>query len=389
MPDHRYLSIGEVLGLLLEDFPDVTISKIRFLESQGLIEPERTPSGYRKFYDNDVDLLRAILHEQRENFLPLKVIRDRIESGGIQGDNTGARTPPRGIRNVDTATKGSPAGPAAADSRRSNGSVASAAATAAVPEGAGRDSVFRRTDGGPEWADGRAINPGDTRSASSPVTTAVPMIPALPAAPSLPGFGPVSTAIEPTAVPADLVAALIELPIEAATDVVVATIVAPVAEPAPAPAITVPATALPATSLPASDPKRKGSPDRGLPYDRDELCGAAGITHEQLAELESFGLVVGRGAGRDATYAPEALAIATVAARFLANGIDARHLRTWRQAADREAALFEQRIMPLLRQRNPQARQSALATLSELGDLGGLLRTALLDSILRHHYEGG
>jgi DNA-binding transcriptional MerR regulator len=100
--DNHYLSIGEVLGLLLEDFPDVTISKIRFLESQGLIEPERTPSGYRKFYEQDVDLLRAILHEQRENFLPLKVIRDRIESGGIQGDPTGVRTPPRGIRNVDT-----------------------------------------------------------------------------------------------------------------------------------------------------------------------------------------------------------------------------------------------------------------------------------------------
>ena len=81
MSDNQYLSIGEVLGLLLEDFPDVTISKIRFLESQGLIEPERTPSGYRKFYEHDVDLLRAILHEQKENFLPLKVIRDRIESG--------------------------------------------------------------------------------------------------------------------------------------------------------------------------------------------------------------------------------------------------------------------------------------------------------------------
>ena len=55
-----YLSIGEVLGLLLEEFPDVTISKIRFLESQGLIAPERTPSGYRKFYEHDVELLRVL-----------------------------------------------------------------------------------------------------------------------------------------------------------------------------------------------------------------------------------------------------------------------------------------------------------------------------------------
>jgi len=97
MSDRPYLSIGEVLGLLLEEFPDVTISKIRFLESQGLIDPERTPSGYRKFYDPDVERLRVILREQRENFLPLKVIRDRLESGAIEGEGA---TPPRGIRNV-------------------------------------------------------------------------------------------------------------------------------------------------------------------------------------------------------------------------------------------------------------------------------------------------
>ncbi|MBK9972555.1 MAG: MerR family transcriptional regulator [Acidimicrobiaceae bacterium] len=98
MPEHPYLSIGEVLALLLEEFPDVTISKIRFLESQGLIDPERTPSGYRKFYDLDVDRLRVILREQKENFLPLRVIRDRLENGQI--DDSGSLTPPRGIRNV-------------------------------------------------------------------------------------------------------------------------------------------------------------------------------------------------------------------------------------------------------------------------------------------------
>ncbi|MEP6154346.1 MerR family transcriptional regulator, partial [Ilumatobacter sp.] len=78
-----HLSIGEVLALLLEDFPDVTISKIRFLESQGLIQPERTASGYRKFYDDDVELLRCVLREQKDNFLPLKVIKDRLDTGEI------------------------------------------------------------------------------------------------------------------------------------------------------------------------------------------------------------------------------------------------------------------------------------------------------------------
>jgi DNA-binding transcriptional MerR regulator len=79
-------SIGEVLALLQEEFPDVTISKIRFLEKEGLIDPERTPSGYRKFYDDDVACLRWILRQQRENYLPLKVIRERITSGAWQNE---------------------------------------------------------------------------------------------------------------------------------------------------------------------------------------------------------------------------------------------------------------------------------------------------------------
>src|SRR6478752_8189216 len=79
--DRSHLSIGEVLSLLQDEFPDVTISKIRFLESQGLLDPERTPSGYRKFYEDDIERLRWILTQQRENFLPLRVIKDRLEGG--------------------------------------------------------------------------------------------------------------------------------------------------------------------------------------------------------------------------------------------------------------------------------------------------------------------
>jgi DNA-binding transcriptional MerR regulator len=73
-----HLSIGEVLALLQPEFPDVTISKIRFLESQGLLDPERTPSGYRKFYEDDLTRLRWILTQQRDHFLPLKVIKERL-----------------------------------------------------------------------------------------------------------------------------------------------------------------------------------------------------------------------------------------------------------------------------------------------------------------------
>tara|TARA_Y100000741_G_scaffold39044_2_gene27214 strand:- start:2005 stop:2745 length:741 start_codon:yes stop_codon:yes gene_type:complete len=79
----RTMSIGEVLSGLEPEFPDITISKIRFLESQGLLDPQRTASGYRKFSVQDMTVLRWILRQQREHFLPLKVIRQLLdESGG-------------------------------------------------------------------------------------------------------------------------------------------------------------------------------------------------------------------------------------------------------------------------------------------------------------------
>ncbi len=74
-----FMSIGEVLALLQGEFPDVTVSKIRFLEGEGLIEPQRSPSGYRKFTYNDVERLRYILRAQRDQYLPLRVIKDQLD----------------------------------------------------------------------------------------------------------------------------------------------------------------------------------------------------------------------------------------------------------------------------------------------------------------------
>ena len=74
------MSIGEVLAHLRPDFPDVTISKIRFLESEGLVEPSRTASGYRKFSHGDVDRLRYVLRAQRDHYLPLRVIKDHLDA---------------------------------------------------------------------------------------------------------------------------------------------------------------------------------------------------------------------------------------------------------------------------------------------------------------------
>lgn len=73
-------SIGHVLALLKADFPDVSISKIRFLESEGLIAPRRAPSGYRRYTDTDIERLRYVLSVQRTHYLPLKVIREQLEA---------------------------------------------------------------------------------------------------------------------------------------------------------------------------------------------------------------------------------------------------------------------------------------------------------------------
>lgn len=77
MADTR--SIGQVLTLLKADFPDITISKIRFLESEGLISPVRAPSGYRRYAEDDIERLRYILTVQRDHYLPLKVIREHLD----------------------------------------------------------------------------------------------------------------------------------------------------------------------------------------------------------------------------------------------------------------------------------------------------------------------
>lgn len=74
-----YMSIGEVLALLQGEFPEITVSKIRFLEAEGLIEPARTPSGYRKFTHADVERLRYILTAQRDRYLPLRVIKNHLQ----------------------------------------------------------------------------------------------------------------------------------------------------------------------------------------------------------------------------------------------------------------------------------------------------------------------
>lgn len=93
MPETQQHSIGEVINLLRDDFPDVSVSKLRFLESQGLIDPDRSGSGYRQFDSNDVARLRFILQQQRDHFLPLKVIKSKLTLWERGEDPSSGATP--------------------------------------------------------------------------------------------------------------------------------------------------------------------------------------------------------------------------------------------------------------------------------------------------------
>ncbi len=247
MEDRAFLSIGEVLSLLKDEFPDVTISKIRFLESQGLLDPERTPSGYRKFYDTDVERLRWILRQQREHFLPLKVIKGRL-----RGD----------------------------------------------PEGA-EDDDDDESEGGTTGALGQAAVAAATGD-SPPLTVRT----------------------------------------------------------------------------------------SGANLNLTELAAASGLEEDDLRELERFDILAGRRVGSSIYYDEEALLVAGMAAGFMKYGVEARHLRMYKTAADREASFFEQVVMPMLKQRNPQARRQAADTLGELAGLGQGLRQAMLRKALGQYLDG-
>lgn len=226
--DAEQHTIGEVLNRLKSEFEDVTISKIRFLETEGLITPDRSDSGYRQFRTDDVERLRYILRAQRDRYLPLRVIREELA----------------------------------------------------------------RLDAG--------------------------------------------------------------LPIE-----------------------------LENGSLPSEQPRTNGGGASmtsllgDVALDQVELAHASGLTVEQIGQLAEHGLIEAQ-----APYDGAALRIVRVAAELLRRGLEARHLRAYRLAADREADLIDQRVTPLLRQRNPESRRQAAAQAQELAELGGQLRVLLLDGRL-------
>ncbi len=435
MNTRAYLSIGDVLTLLRQEFPDVTISKIRFLESQGLVNPERSPSGYRKFYEHDVARLRWVLRQQREHFLPLKVIRDRLEHEGdkvlddpqqvsarddlvavgaevpnaeaLRADSTRSESghpaesprpePMATVRALPTGGSARSQGgdafpralrrPSEPSIMRGPGATGHgepslehhpahprSAGLGLAPERAGEDPVPQLDHGATQHQLGRGMDEGSGVTASlggptvgggwhsSPAGGGGEPVPPGPTASS----GP-STPTGQADAPGSRGGAVGE--------------VAPGT--AAASGVGSPAGGGPHVPHEASPGPLSARVVTGASFTADELCSAGGVSPEVLGSLERFGLVAPLVVAGVPYYDEDALTITRLAAELAEYGVEPRHLTLYRNAVDREVGLVEQIITPLLRQRNPEARQRAVEASANLTRLGESLRSALLRRELR------
>lgn len=259
------MSIGSVLDLLRPDFPDITISKIRFLESEGLISPERTPSGYRRFHVADVERLRFVLTAQRDQYLPLKVIKEQLEA-----IDSGAAT--LGVR--EARARANAVGGVMTDAR--NGSV--------VPDPAANGGRLRRLNAVPG-----EVSPEELRF------------------------------------------------------------------------------------------------DHEIRITRADLLEQAGIDEKFLTELIRANLITPGAAGY---FDGDAVTLARTAKALSEFGLEARHLRAFKLAADREAAMVAQIAAPIAKSRDADARARAEETVRELAALSLTLHTCLVKTSVRASLGG-
>ncbi len=355
-------SIGEVLSLLQDEFPDITISKIRFLESQGLISPERTPSGYRRFYESDFERLQWILVQQRDHYLPLKVIRDRLESGEASigsGSTVGAQS----VLALDDAPNPDAAGTAVDGSAASSeaGSGSAGSRHAASNDGI---TIVADSSGAPDSGDGsdsaRDVNTGAAGAVdvSANDVSAVEMS-ALEATPEVDDSHRIS------------VEEVLSSPAEGA-----------------APKTVEKAAAAVRASQHVTERRGQGDGseddiDLDVALTKEELAEASGCAMSMILDLERFGLLSGREVGPTMLYDGEALMIARLAAQFDSYGLEARHLRTFRVGAEREVEMLFQVVEPMMHRRDPELRRKSVETLDDLVELAASLRAILMRQRVR------
>jgi DNA-binding transcriptional MerR regulator len=425
--DRSYLSIGDVLALLRDEFPDITISKIRFLESRGLLDPERTPSGYRKFYEADVERLRWILRQQRENFLPLKIIKGRLEGGPDQADEAPSLFDAADLPAPQPAEDRALVGVLSMARVPAGGRARRGSDWPAAPSGAGAEPDVPAapvTEVSRSWATGRSDQswPGasadlgdreepmarrqagararaeepdparkdavvtelDVRSehASRPATGGARQgtVTDEPAAPAGPGGDADAAGQDETATSPEAERKGGKSGGDKPRRSGKGGALAPARgnhEPEG------PAAAAGARSPLRPRQRRPKSLEQGASMTTAELADASGLEVPDVERLEEFGLVTGRVVAGVRCFDEDALIVARIAAGFARFGVEPRHLRTFKHAADREAGLFEQVVIPLLRQRNPEARAKANESLDELTHLGAALQAALVGAALK------
>jgi DNA-binding transcriptional MerR regulator len=420
--DKGYLALGELLDLLRPDFPDLTVSKIRFLEQQGLLSPERTPSGYRKFFPSHAARLRWILVQQEGTYLPLREIKSRLSSaeseglfaaddllspvptervalvtpllregsrrsvsglaGGLGGTSGSADDSETDDGNEDHAGDGSLRGApvAALGERRHPAGLARRAATAFAsmngPEGSEAHpssrpsaSTIARAEaaagiGTPDnsYRDGRATSDPSSVSNST----------------SSPGTGPLSGDAPALSDDAARRGNLRSVPAGLDLDNPNGGV-----DSASNPAIGADGNVL---SLRAEVPGLASSKSR---FTFAELAVAANMTPDELRQIEQYGLIVGRPVAGTVYFDDDSLAAAQLAKSFQAFGVEPRHLRIFRTAVDREADFYAQVVSPLVYRREERSRQQAHANLAELHQLGARLRDVTLRQVLRTTFDLG
>lgn len=426
MSDRNYLSISEVLGLLKDEFPDITISKIRFLESQGLIAPERTPSGYRKFFDPDVGRLRWILRQQKDKFLPLRVIKGRLE-GTVDAEGNPLADAGSEAEDAEAGAEAS-CHDSGVELTRPEGKHLRSAASATPPSGTpGAQAAENESDEGSRDSSSQAASETEADATVLMATLTLPSTSALEAMISSSGE---SGLVDGQALPTGLQEPLTVSPVSSGNpanpvsrddgSASVTGLSAAVScdrtksamssstEPNPAAPSLTGSIRRPAG---AGGPAHEGSQRKTVkPFPEslrraaasdaahtevaedtemtaEELRTAAGIDRTELSELEKFDLVrpVDGPAGR--VFRGVDLRVARLAVAFRQYGIEPRHLRSWRNSADREAGLFEQTVTPLLLQRSSEAHEQAKGSVRELArlseDLHDLLLTSALSKLLR------
>ncbi len=370
MADREYKSIGETLALIREEFPEVTISKIRFLETQGLIAPERTTNGYRKFYDHDIERLAFVLRQQREQFLPLKVIKDRItekEPGvfvldpnkgrftgtqktksskfekDIFGDPLTERAPnrqnPKANHKVEVRT-GTTTGATRQGSTvqsRTNYTQPSAKQSGRTPVPAAGAPVLRNSLNSP----GQIANEGYPTSSRNteenrPASSKRPRLFALPSNSSL-------------AESLDDVRSLHDGSLEESD---------------------------------SEDSTFEDSSETGFPknsFTARDIAEQADLSLVQVHDLTTYGLLSPTMVRGQQIYSGADLELASLAKEFAMFGLEARHLKMYKVSAEREASFLEQVILPILANKSQKSRNRAEAALTQLGEIGAQFRTLLLE----------